>query len=112
MTVAAALGLLTLLIWLSIALARGFFWTIGNKLLPAERYGRVRRIASVIPARNEAGSIAATIESLLQQDLTGALRVFLVDDDSSDGTAEIAGSAAGRLNASDRLSVCFCIVWD
>ena len=100
-----ALGLLTVLIWLSIALARGFFWTINNKLLPEERFGQARRVAVVIPARNEAASIAETIESLLRQDLTGALSIFLVDDDSSDGTAEIARFAAGRQHASDQLEV-------
>ena len=105
MSVLAALGLLTVFIWLGIALARGFFWTVRNKLLTTERFGQVRRVAVVIPARNEAGAIAETIESLLGQDLTGPLRIFLVDDDSSDGTAEMAHSAAARLGASDRLSV-------
>lgn len=105
MTVIAALGLLTVLIWLSIALARGFFWTIGDKLLPAERSDQARRVAVVIPARNEAGFVAETIESLLRQDLAGSLQIFLVDDDSTDGTGEVARSAAARLKASDRLSV-------
>lgn len=105
MTVLAALGLLTVLIWFSIALARGFFWTTRGKLLPAERFGEARRVAVVIPARNEAASIGETIRSLLRQDLIGALRIFLSDDDSSDGTAEVARSAADRLDASDRLEV-------
>ncbi|MGA7410261.1 MAG: glycosyltransferase, partial [Bryobacteraceae bacterium] len=105
MSVLAALGLLTLVIWLSMALARGFFWTVGNKLLPEERWGQTRRVAVVIPARNEAGSIEETIESLLRQDLAGSLHIFLVDDDSSDGTAEVARSTASRLGASDRLSI-------
>jgi len=105
-TVLAALGVLALLIWLSIALARGFFWTIGgDKLLPTERCGEIRRVAVVIPARNEAGSIAETIESLLKQQLSGPLHVFLVDDDSSDGTSDVARSTAARLSASDRLDV-------
>ena len=105
MTVLAALGLLAVLIWLGIALARGFFWTIGSKLLPEERWGQENRVAVVIPARNEAGSIAETIQSLLRQDLAGELHVFLVDDDSSDNTAGVARSAAARLDAADRLSV-------
>jgi len=104
-TVLAALGLLSLVIWLGIALARGFFWTIGDKLLPEERCTHPYRVAVVIPARNEAGTTAETIESLLRQELTGALHIFLVDDDSSDGTGDIARSAAARLSASNRLDV-------
>jgi hopene-associated glycosyltransferase HpnB len=104
-TVLAALGLLTVLIWLSITLTRGFFWTTNNKLLPEERFSEARRVAVVIPARNEAASIGETIESLVRQDLIGALRIFLVDDDSSDGTAEMARSAADRLDASAKLRV-------
>ena len=40
--------------------------------------------------------IARSIGSLLAQDYPGAFRVVLVDDDSSDGTAEIAREAAAR----------------
>lgn len=48
----------------------------------------------VVPARDEAQTIAAVIASLLAQDYAGQFRVILVDDDSSDGTAASAGTAA------------------
>ncbi len=41
-------------------------------------------------------TIAESIGSLLRQDYPGAFTVILVDDDSSDGTAEIARRAAAR----------------
>jgi hopene-associated glycosyltransferase HpnB len=44
----------------------------------------------VIPARDEADSIGATLQSLLAQDFAGDLRVVLVDDNSTDGTGDVA----------------------
>jgi hopene-associated glycosyltransferase HpnB len=48
----------------------------------------------VVPARDEAPFIEATIRSLLAQDYTGPCHVILIDDNSSDGTGAIAGSLA------------------
>jgi len=48
----------------------------------------------VVPARDEAHTIAAAIGSLLAQDYRGKFRVILVDDNSTDGTAALAGTAA------------------
>ncbi len=61
------------------------------------------RVAAVVPARNEAETIGATIGSLMRQDYPGAWTIILVDDDSSDGTAEIARRAAAA--APERLHV-------
>jgi len=47
----------------------------------------------VIPARDEAESIGQTVRSLLAQDYDGRLRIFVVDDHSSDATAEVARAA-------------------
>ena len=46
-------------------------------------------------ASDEAAVIERSIGSLLQQDYPGAFSVVLVDDQSSDGTAEIAHRLAG-----------------
>ena len=60
----------------------------------------------VIPARNEADGIGETIGSLLRQDYPGAFTIILVDDDSSDGTADVARQAAAATAAPrDRLKV-------
>ena len=56
-------------------------------------------VAAVVPARNEADSLPGTLPALLAQDYPGTFRVFLVDDNSDDGTGVIAaelGEKAAR----------------
>ncbi len=88
-------GLLSLAAWLYLLLLRGRFWRVNrfaaDETLAAERAGP---IAVVIPARNEADSIGRAVRSLLTQSCASALHIFVVDDNSSDGTAEAAHAAA------------------
>ncbi|MFA5965140.1 MAG: glycosyltransferase [Sphingomonas sp.] len=108
------IGGVTLAIWLVLIFARGGFWLARERdtrdvpPLP-EQWPEV---VAVVPARDEAEVIAESIGSLLAQDYRGRFRVILVDDSSSDGTAEIAralrvssrpspsgeGLGVGRLN--------------
>ena len=98
---------LTLAIWLCLVFARGWFW------LARERDDRAEApdpkawpsVTAVVPARDEANVIAHSIGALLGQDYPGRLRVILVDDQSSDGTAATALAAARALGAEDRLEV-------
>jgi hopene-associated glycosyltransferase HpnB len=95
-------ALIALLVWLYLLLARGAFWRCSERddLAPAE-LPVWPRVAAVVPARNEADCIGDSIGSLLRQDYAGRWAVLLVDDDSADGTAEIARNAAdadGRLH--------------
>ena len=85
------LALLSLLTWLYLLLAHGRFWSAGPSLAPAA-LGDAPAVDVVVPARDEAASIAACLGSLLAQDYPGALRITLVDDGSTDATAEIARS--------------------
>jgi hopene-associated glycosyltransferase HpnB len=82
-------------VWLYLLTARGAFWLCGERddwhSPPLARWPCV---AAVVPARNEADTIANSIGSLLAQDYPGPWTVILVDDDSSDGTADIARRAA------------------
>lgn len=57
-------------------------------------------VVVLVPARNEAALLPATLPSLLGQDYPGSWQVVLVDDRSNDGTGEVA-EALG----SDRLAV-------
>src|SRR5262250_2687218 len=95
LTVLAALPLSA---WLYLLLARGGFW------LARERDNRGPEpaappawpaVTAVVPARNEADVIARSIGSLLAQDYPGPFKVILVDDASSDGTADAARALAG-----------------
>ncbi len=92
-----------LAVWIYLLAARGRFWLAGER---DDRHeppppAHWPRIVAVIPARDEAASIGETVTSLLKQDYAGDLHIVLVDDDSRDGTAEIAQAAAvaapGRL---------------
>ena len=53
------------------------------------------RVSVVIPARDEAAGIAACVASVLAQDLP-EVEVLVIDDGSTDGTADAARAAAGE----------------
>jgi len=112
--VITALLALSLVIWLFLLLAWGQFWRCDQKLpdrLPHPLDpAQAPPIAVVIPARNEAEGIGTCVTSLLSQDYPGSVRLIVVDDQSDDGTAEIARSTAQALKAThpgtaDRLTV-------
>jgi hopene-associated glycosyltransferase HpnB len=62
-------------------------------------------IAVIIPARNEANVIGTSVASLLRQSCVDALHIFVVDDNSTDGTAEAARQAAAQSSQGERVSV-------
>jgi hopene-associated glycosyltransferase HpnB len=91
------IALMALAIWLYLVLARGAFWRCSERDdWAAAEPSAWPPIAAVVPARNEADCIGESIASLLAQDYQGPWTVILVDDDSSDGTADIAGRVAHR----------------
>ena len=59
----------------------------------------------VIPARDEASVIGETVRSLLAQTCADSIRIFVVDDHSSDGTASVARDAALSCGRSEALTV-------
>ena len=90
---------IVLAIWLYLIAARGGFWRAaerddsGAPSAPAQWPA----VTAIVPARDEAETVAETIGSLLRQDYRGALHVILVDDQSGDGTARLAREAAAAL---------------
>ncbi|HYC13016.1 MAG TPA: glycosyltransferase [Stellaceae bacterium] len=99
-----ALAGVSLGIWIYLLLLRGGFWREGVQPIAAEPE-RWPRVVAVVPARNEAEDVGAAIGSLLRQDYPGDFSVILVDDHSSDGTAEAARAAAIEAKAGDRIAV-------
>ena len=83
------LATLALLIWLYLALAHGRFWQAGP-VLPHRMPTMTPPVLVVMPARDEAPLIGTTLHSLLAQDYRGPFRIILVDDNSADGTGDIA----------------------
>src|SRR6516162_8697369 len=80
--------------WLYLILGRGGFW----RCLDRDDWRSVTlaewpSIAVVVPARNEADQIGTSMAALAGQDYAGPWSIILVDDESSDGTAEIARRA-------------------
>lgn len=84
------LAALSLAAWLWLILLRGWFWLSGPTLPSALPHPGPLRVTVVVPARDEAEHVAAALHSLLAQDFPGELHVILVDDNSSDGTGQIA----------------------
>ena len=62
-------------------------------------------VVAIVPARNEAETIARTVESLARQKYAGDFSIIVVDDHSDDGTAALAQNAAAAAGASQRVSV-------
>ena len=82
---------------------RGGFWLASERDVGGPEPSTWPAVTAVIPARDEAQGVGETIASLLQQDYPGPFSVILVDDQSTDGTAEVARHAAAA--AADRLTV-------
>jgi hopene-associated glycosyltransferase HpnB len=101
---------MVLAIWLYLLVARGGFWQAaereeGGPAGNAPDGQQWPSISAVIPARDEAECIGETVASLLRQDYPGAFDVIVVDDQSRDGTAQIALKAAETIGAGHRLTV-------
>jgi len=97
---------MVLAIWLYLLVGRGLFW-LGRERDDgtAAGQGPWPSVMAVIPARDEAECAGDTVTSLLRQDYPGEFRVILVDDQSRDGTAQVARDAAAAIGAADRLTV-------
>jgi hopene-associated glycosyltransferase HpnB len=100
--VTIALSLLALIpaaVWLYLLAGRGMFWVMGERddADDPPEPAHWPSVVAVVPARNEADVIAHSIGSLLEQDYPGDFRIVLVDDQSTDGTGDIARKLAGKL---------------
>lgn len=90
--------------WVYLLSFHGRFWSSGPVLEDLPPSGRAK-VTVIVPARDEAESIRASLGSLLAQDYPGELAVELVDDNSTDGTAQIAAQIAASTSAGERLTI-------
>jgi len=94
-----------LAIWLYLFFARGNFWQLHLDAVEPEPLGRWPRVVAIVPARDEAETIARSTASLAAQDYPGEFSIVVVDDHSSDGTARLAQEAAQRSTAASKITV-------
>ena len=88
--------------WTYLVAGHGGYWRTSQWLPPLSRDPDTwPDVVAVVPARNEAEMLPATLPALLGQEYPGALTVVVVDDHSSDGTAEVAA----KLGAGQPLKV-------
>jgi hopene-associated glycosyltransferase HpnB len=82
--------------WAYLLAGHGGYWRTDQRLPAAAGWPRRwPAVVAVVPARDEAAVLPGTLPALLGQDYPGAFDVVLVDDESSDGTAQVA-AAIGR----------------
>jgi hopene-associated glycosyltransferase HpnB len=108
-TIIFSLTLLSLVIWLFLILFWGQFWRVNHQLEANQDKdidnNTLPTVCVIIPARNEADVIPVSLRSLLLQDYPGKFTIFLVDDQSSDGTAHIAQGVAYALDKTPQLQI-------
>jgi hopene-associated glycosyltransferase HpnB len=108
----AAISLIPLAIWAYLLFGRGWFWLCGERDDTAAVASKAQNapdawpsVVAIIPARDEADTIARSVGSLLRQDYSGPFFVVVVDDQSADSTAAVASTAASEARAAERLKI-------
>ncbi|QKQ72844.1 glycosyltransferase [Nostoc sp. TCL240-02] len=100
------LMLLSLTIWLGLLCFWGQFWRTDQQLEVTEtQLQSLPVVCVVVPARNEAEFIPTSLRSLLLQDYPGSFNVFLVDDRSTDRTANFAEGVAHAVGKPQQLHI-------
>ncbi len=97
---------LSLAIWMYLILFRGQFW-LANQYLSSNEHklSKNPQVSVIIPARNEAEALPISLNSLLNQDYNGELRIILIDDRSTDNTGKIAEQIAKKSHQENQLIV-------
>lgn len=99
------MALIPVLIWSYLLIGRGGFWGVRGQLASPAAQLAPRKVVVLIPARNEAPVIGATVTSLAQQAFPGSIHMIVINDGSTDGTAAAAVAAASSAGALSRLTV-------
>jgi hopene-associated glycosyltransferase HpnB len=105
---AIAIAALSLLIWLGLFFFNGHFWQIWISDADGKKVGAPSawpRVVAVVPARNEAETIAETVSALARQNYPGECAIVVVDDHSEDGTADLARKATQEYGSAAKVEV-------
>ena len=99
------LAAIPFVIWFYLLLARGSFWKVQEDDTVPNQLENWPRVIAIVPARNEAETIARAISTLAKQDYPGEFSIVSVDDHSEDATAALALQAAEESGATSRVLV-------
>lgn len=96
MTLIVVVAVLALAAWIYLLLFRGGFWLARQRddADPPEAPRSWPSVTAIIPARNESEMLPASLGSLSAQRYPGGFSIVLVDDQSSDGTLDVARKVA------------------
>jgi hopene-associated glycosyltransferase HpnB len=92
-------------VWLYVFIARlnlGRVFTPAKSPRSAECGASALSVTAIVPARNEALTVARALDSLARQRFSNHFRITLVDDESEDETAAIAARYATVIRGSPR----------
>lgn len=94
--------------WTVLLLGWGGFWradqVLGAAKAPTDWPADWPAVACIIPARDEAATIAQVVQSLTATDYPGPFQVIVIDDGSADGTGELAAEAGAHVLAAPPLA--------
>ena len=99
------IAVIPVLIWAYLLIGRGRFWRVAAHRAGILPQPEARCVVVLIPARNEASVIGTTVASLARQTFNGLIHLIVIDDDSTDGTAEAAVAAARAAGALSRFTL-------
>jgi hopene-associated glycosyltransferase HpnB len=99
------LAAIPLAVWIYLLVARGNFWRVREDHFEPGAMQAWPRVVAIVPARNEAATMAQAISSLARQDYSGEFSIIVVDDHSEDDTAALAQQAARESGASQRVTI-------
>ncbi len=102
---AIVIAAIPLAIWIYLFLARGNFWRLREDHIESKSLETWPRVVAIVPARNEAETIARSIISLARQDYAREFSILVVDDNSEDNTSALAQQAAEECGAARRVTI-------
>jgi hopene-associated glycosyltransferase HpnB len=94
-----------LAVWAYLFFLRGSFWQLQEDKTAPQSLDPWPRVVAIVPARNEAETIARCVTSLAKQDYPGEFKISVEDDHSDDRTGMLALQAWSESGASRRISV-------
>jgi hopene-associated glycosyltransferase HpnB len=89
--------------WVYLAFAHAGFWRTSIRLPPRRQPAVWPSVVAIVPARDEAAVLPTTLPSLLTSHYPGDFDVIVVNDASTDSTADVSASLGARVVTADVL---------